>query len=482
MGYGERVRFEMDRTTRLRIDRRALLAALVSAPCSASAGGRPWAAAEALKLRLSPPRFNPRRWSIRAFGAAEGDLDATSAAIARAIEACVSAGGGRVVVPPGRWPTGAIRLRSGVDLHLEKGAHLVFSTDPAHYPLVATRWEGVELLNYSPLVFADGERNVAITGEGTLDGQGAAWWSWSSGPQFGWRAGLPNQLKARQALFDMAERGVPVAERIFGDGHYLRPMMVQFQNCTNVLVEGVTLRDSPCWTLHPVLCRNVTVRDVTFIGHGPNTDGCDPESVDDMVIERCTFDCGDDCIAIKSGRNADGRRLARPTRNILIQDCVMKDGHGGVVIGSEVSGGVDNVFVQRCHMDSDQLWYALRFKNNAMRGGVIQDIYARDITVGRVSRAAILCDFNYEEGGRGGFTPVLRKVRIERMRARAAAQVADLQGLPNAPLGEIVLSDCRFDGVSKASLIAHASALRLERVTVNGRRVLSPAQLSAPPT
>jgi polygalacturonase len=466
------------------LSRRALLAtatAMVAAPSLAKPASDDWSSATAIRHTVRPPRFSARIWDIVSFGAVEGDVDATSTAIDRAIQACATAGGGRVFVPRGHWPTGVIRLRSGVELHLATGATLAFSTDPKRYPIVATRWEGVELMNYSPLVFADGERDVAITGRGTLDGRGKAWWSWSSGPQFGWRAGLPNQIKARQALFDMAERGVPVAQRVFGEGSYLRPMMVQFQNCTNVLVEGVTLRDSPCWTLHPVLCRNVTVRDVTFIGHGPNTDGCDPESVDGMVIERCTFDCGDDCIAIKSGRNADGRRLAKPTRNILIQDCVMKDGHGGVVIGSEVSGGVENVFVQRCHMDSEDLWYALRFKNNAMRGGIIQDIYARDITVGRVSRAAILCDFNYEEGARGGFTPVLRRIRIERMRASAAAQVADLQGLPNAPLGEIVLSDCRFDGVTKASVIAHADALRLERVSVNGRRVATPALLSASP-
>jgi polygalacturonase len=468
-----------------RSHRRIILAAitgLLTAPGLANGKSDDWDRAAAIRRSICPPVFASRTWSIRSFGADEGELETTSVAIAAALEACAAAGGGRVLVPPGRWPTGAIRLKSRVELHLAAGATLVFGTDPKHYPIVATRWEGVELMNYSPLVFADGERDVAITGRGTLDGQGAAWWSWSSGPQFGWRPGLPDQREARQALFDMSERGVPVARRVFGDGHYLRPMMVQFQNCANVLVEGVTLRDSPCWTLHPVLCRNVTVRDVTMIGHGPNTDGCDPESVDGMVIERCTFDCGDDCIAIKSGRNADGRRLARPTRNILIQDCVMKDGHGGVVIGSEVSGGVDNIFVQRCRMDSDKLWYALRFKNNAMRGGVVQDIYVRDVEIGRVSRAAILCDFNYEEGARGGFTPVLRRVRIERMRAHAAAQVADLQGLPNAPLGEIMLSDCRFNGVTKPSVIAHADALRLERVTVNGRRVDAPALLSAPPT
>lgn len=466
--------------------RRALLAtaaAAVAAPAlAAPRSSEAWARVRKIRGAVRPPRFPARTWSIAAFGAVEGDSATTSAAIERAIQACSAAGGGRVLVPSGRWTTGAIRLRSHVELHVAGGATLVFSTRPADYPIVATRWEGVELMNYAPLIFADGERDVAITGRGTLDGQGAAWWSWSSGAQFGWRPGMPNQRKAREALFDMAERGVPVAQRVFGDGHFLRPMMVQFQNCRNVLVEGVTLRDAPCWTLHPVLCRNVTVRDVTVIGHGPNTDGCDPESVDGMIIERSTFDCGDDCIAIKSGRNADGRRLATATRDVLIQDCVMKDGHGGVVIGSEVSGGVENVFVQRCRMDSDGLWYALRFKNNAMRGGVIQDVYVRDVAVGRVSRAAILCDFNYEEGARGGFTPVLRRVRIERMRATAAAQVMDLQGLPSAPLDDIALSDCRFGGVTKASVIEHTRGLRLDGVTVNGRRVPSPAALSVSPT
>jgi polygalacturonase len=445
--------------------------ALLTIPSLARAAADPWEKAEQIQRAAKPPVFPPRRFSIVESGAVEGDVDATSAAFARAIDDCAKAGGGRVVVPAGTWPTGAVRLRSRVELHLEKGATIVFSTDPARYPMVATRWEGVELMSYSPLVFADGERDVAITGQGVLDGQGSAWWSWSSGQRFGWRPGLPNQREARAKLFKMAEDGVPVAQRVFGEGSYLRPMMVQFQNCANVLVEGVTLKDSPCWTLHPVLCRNVIVRDITAIGHGPNTDGCNPESVDGMLIEGCTFDSGDDCIAIKSGRNADGRRLRVPSRNILIQDCVMKDGHGGVVIGSEISGGAHDIFARRCRMDSADLWYALRFKNNAMRGGVIENIHFQDIEVGQVSRAAVICDFNYEEGARGGFKPVLRGVRIERMHTRAAAQVLDLQGLPGAPVFDILLRDCRFDDVTRPSIIAHTQGLSLDNVRVNGQPV-----------
>ncbi|MDB5455267.1 MAG: glycoside hydrolase family 28 protein [Caulobacter sp.] len=446
-------------------------AASLAAPALAYGATDAWAGAAAIERRARPPVFPSRVFNIVAAGAVADDVDQTTAAFARAIQQCAEAGGGRVLVPPGRWLTGAIRLRTGVELHLAQGATLVFSTDPARYPIVATRWEGVELMNYSPLIFADGERDVAITGRGVLDGQGAAWWSWSSAPRFGWRPGLPNQREARNALFRMAEQGVPVARRVFGDGHSLRPMMLQFQNCANVLVEGVTLRDSPCWTIHPVLSRNVIVRDVTVIGHGPNTDGCDPESVDGMLIERCTFDTGDDCIAIKSGRNADGRRLARPTRNILIQDCLMKDGHGGVVIGSEVSGGVRDIFIRRCRMDSPNLWYALRFKNNAMRGGVVENIHCRDVQVGRLARAAITCDFNYEEGARGAFTPVLRNLTVERMSAQATVQVLDSQGLPTAPVRDIVLRDCQFDGVTQPSIITHTMGLRLERVRVNGKPV-----------
>lgn len=462
------------RTSLLNSTRRQAMAGLATsfaAPSSALATIESWAGAARILRQIRPPTFAARRFDITDMGARAGDVDATSAAFAKAIDACAAAGGGRVVVPPGRWTTGAIRLRSGVELHVSEGAVLVFSTDPTRYPLVATRWEGVELMNHSPLIFADGERDVAVTGKGEIDGQGPAWWPWSSGKQFGWRPGLPDQRPARNALFRMAEDNVLVSQRVFGDGQYLRPMMLQFQNCENVLVEGVTLRDSPCWTIHPVLSRNVTVRGVTVVGHGPNTDGCNPESVDGMLIEHCVFDSGDDCIAIKSGRNADGRRLARPSRNILIQDCVMKDGHGGVVIGSEVSGGVDTVFVRRCRMDSQNLWYALRFKNNAMRGGVIQNIFCQDIEVGRVSRAAITCDFNYEEGATGAFTPVLRNVQIQRMNTRAASQVLDLQGLPAAPVSDIVLADCRFDGVTQASIIRHTYGLTLNDVRVNGRRV-----------
>lgn len=461
------------------LTRRVFLSSVGATTGLAAVGGRldakvgAWQRAADLSSAIRPPHFPNRTVDVLAMGARADGQSLSTQAFDRAIRACSERGGGQVLVPPGHYRSGAIRLRSGVNLHLAAGATITFSSDPADYPMVRTRWEGVELINYSPLVFADGETDVAITGQGTLDGAGAAWWPWSGSPLFGWHSGLPNQSPSRSILFAMAERGVPVDQRIFGAGHGLRPMLVQFQRCANILVEGVTLRDSPFWTIHPVLCRNVTIRRVSVIGHGPNTDGCDPESVDGMIIEHCSFDTGDDCIAIKSGRNADGRRLGTPARNILIRDCTMRDGHGGVVIGSEVSGGVDGVFVERCHMDSPNLWYALRFKNNALRGGRVEHIHCRDIHVGQVAKAAIGCDFTYEEGANGPFPPILRDVSIARMKAASATRVLDLQGLPDAPIDNIRLADCRFDGVTAPSIVSHVRELALHRISVNGHRVAS---------
>lgn len=234
-----------------------------------------------------------------------------------------------------------------------------------------------------------------------------------------------------------------------------------------MLIEDVRLRNSPCWNIHPVQCRNVIVRGIDIFGHGPNNDGCNPEAVDLMLIEDCIFDTGDDCITIKSGRNADGRRLARPAQNILIRNCRMRDGHGGVVIGSEISGGVRWVFAENCQMDSPNLWYALRFKNNAMRGGKLEDLYFRNIHVGQVGKAVMTCEFNYEERAKGAFKPILSRVVIEKLTADYALCVLDSQGLPEAPVSDITMRGCRFDGVTEPSIITYTDNLRLEDVRVN---------------
>lgn len=458
------------------------MAPWIAAVAARQAEANGWALVPDILGRIAPPSFPARDFPVTEHGASgDGRRDCTDG-FRRAIAACHAAGGGRVVVPAGRFLTGPIHLRSHVNLHVSKGATLAFSRDPrACLPAVFTRWEGVELMGYSPFVYAFEQENVAITGEGVLDGQAdpSHWWPWKGQVRHGWRRGDPHQGPARDRLFRMAEEGVPVSDRVFGEGDYLRPQFIQTYRCRNVLVEGVTIRRSPMWEIHPVLCTNVVVRGVTVETHGPNNDGCNPESCRDVLIEDCTFDTGDDCIAIKSGRNADGRRLAAPSEHIIVRGCRMKDGHGGVTLGSEISGGVRSVFVERCTMDSPNLERALRFKNNAARGGVLEHVYMRDVTVGRVSDSVLSIDFRYEEGDGGAFTPVARDVEMRGVTSRRSPYALYLRGLPGAPIGEVRIVDCVFDGVEKGNLVEHVEGLELRNVRINGRAAPAGARVPA---
>ena len=422
-----------------------------------------WATASQILARVRPPEFPARDVDLLRHGAKGDGAADCSGAFRAAIDACHDAGGGRVVVPAGRFLTGAIRLRSNVNLHLSEGATIAFRPEAeAYLPLVLTRFEGVELMNYSPFVYALDERNVAITGRGTLDGQASAqqWWSWRTG-----------QAPSRTRLIQMATDGVPPEKRVFGDGtSRLRPNFVQPYRCENVLIEDVTVVNSPMWELHPVLCRNVIVRGVKINSHGPNNDGCDPESCRDVLIEKCTFDTGDDCIALKSGRNDDGRRLHTPIENVVIRDCDMRDGHGGVVIGSEISGGARNIFAEKCRMDSPRLDRVLRFKNNAARGGLVERIAMRDVTVGEVAEAIVAADFYYEEGRNGAYAPILRDVDVRNVTSRKSKYALLLKGFAESPISNVRVADCRFDGVAEPDVLEGVRDLTLTNVTVNGRR------------
>ncbi len=417
----------------------------------------------AILARIKAPQFAQRDFLIADVGAlAEADC---TAALGKAIAACHAAGGGRVVVPAGVWLTGAVHLRSNVNLHLAEGATLRFNPEPAKYlPVVLTRFEGIECMNYSPLIYAFEQENVAITGKGTLDGSATweTWWAWNDKSK-----GEPRkQVADRKQLDEQGTAGVPVAERIYGEGHFLRPNFIQPYRCKNVLIEGVTIVNSPMWVIHPVLCTNVTVRGVTVRSLGTNNDGCDPESCRDVLIEDCLFETGDDCIAIKSGRNNDGRRVGVPSENIVIRRCTMRDGHGGVTMGSEISGSVRNVFVSDCKMDSPNLDRAIRFKSNAVRGGVIENIHVRDVEIGRVARAVLSVEFDYEEGANGPHKPVLRNVNISNVTSASSGSVATITAFPGAVIEGVRLKDCQFRGVEAADLLKHAGSLALENVTI----------------
>jgi polygalacturonase len=445
-------------------------------PWVVEAGTDPWKTLYPQILsRVKPPIFTRKEFAITKFGArADGASDSTSA-IAAAIEACSKAGGGRVVVPAGEFLAGAIHLKSNVNLYISKGATVKFSTDPKKYPNVRTRFEGMECMNFSPFIYAYDQTNIAVTGDGTLDGQAdeRSWWAWHGSSKYGWKEGMPNQRTARARLYEMMEKGVSITERVFGEGSYLRPNFIQPHRCKNVLIEGIKIINSPMWEIHPVLCENVTVRKIAISSHGPNNDGCDPESCKDVLIEDCQFDTGDDCIAIKSGRNEDGRRIGVPTENVIVRGCQMKDGHGGVTIGSEISGGVRNVFAENCNMNSPNLEQALRVKNNAARGGLLENFYFRNITVGEVKYALISIDFNYEEGAKGAFTPVVRNFVVDRLTSGKSKFGLNIQGLDKAPVYDIAISNSTFENVSGGNVIKNVFGLKLDNVRFNGKVVES---------
>nr|WP_040664232.1 glycoside hydrolase family 28 protein [Nafulsella turpanensis] len=434
-----------------------------------------WDEVDEILEQIEPPTFPDRDFVITEFGAvADGETDNTEA-IRKAIIACNEAGGGRVVVPEGEFFTGPIHLLSNVNLHVSEDATLLFSTNPKDYlPLVFTRWEGVELMNYSPLIYAFEQENIAITGKGTLDGQAneTNWWPWKGKKEYGWKEGMPNQNDEdkRAALFQMAEDGVPVEERIFGEGFYLRPQFVQPYRSKNILIEDVTIINSPMWILNPVLCENVTIEGVRVVSHGPNSDGCDPESSKNVLIKDCYFNTGDDCIAIKSGRNADGRRINVPSENIVIQGCTMVDGHGGVVIGSEISGGVRNVFAEDCEMSSPNLERALRIKTSSMRGGIVENVYLRNIEVGQVADQVIRVNMFYEDSG--AFIPTVRNIEVKNMTVENGGEVGVLlEGYEQSPVQNVRLINVEIEEVEEPFIFSNVEDIVFEDVIINGEEI-----------
>ncbi|GAA4712561.1 hypothetical protein GCM10023228_18030 [Brevibacillus fulvus] len=431
-----------------------------------------WEQVPQILNQIVPPSFPDRIFDITDYGAVgDGKTDATEA-FRQAIEAANAAGGGRVVVPAGTYLTGAIHLKSNVNLHVTENAVVKFSQDPKKYlPVVLTRWEGIELYNYSPLIYAYGVENIAITGSGTLDGQGdnEHWWPWKGKKEYGWTEGQPNQEADRNRLIEMGEKNVPVEQRVFGDGHYLRPSFIQPYNSKNILIEGVTVLNSPMWQINPVLSENITIQNVKIIGHGPNNDGIDPESVKNMLIKDSYFDNGDDCIAIKSGRNADGRRINVPTENVVIQGNHMKDGHGGVTIGSEMSGGVRNIFAENNLMDSPNLERAIRFKTNWVRGGIIENVYVRDNEVKNLESEVLSIDMTYEEGMDGDYPPVVRNIELRNVTSNGGKYGVYIKAFEGSPVTNLRIIDSSFNNVKTPAVMEHVEGATFSRFFINGK-------------
>jgi polygalacturonase len=383
------------------------------------------------------PHIPERVFDVREYGAVSDGRTKSTLAFERAIEAASRAHGGRVLVPSGRYLTGPIHLESNVELHLADGAELLFSQDFKDYlPPVLTRWEGLEVMNYSPLIYARDCTNVAITGRGKLDGQGAAWWPWKK-----------SQGDAAKRLYEMATSGVPTGQRVFGVEGGLRPSFVQTLGCRNVLVEGVTIVNGPMWTIHPVYSENVIVRDVRVITEGPNNDGVNPDSSRNVLIEDSFFSTGDDCVVIKSGLNEDGWRVGKPSENIVVRRLRGERGHGGVVIGSEMSGGVRNVWVTDSEFKGTDR--GLRIKSMRGRGGVIENVYYENVRHEDLRLMVVEITTFYASSTLKPQTdspPSIRSVHVRNVSARGARQAMELVGLP-----ELKLADVSFENVTISS-------------------------------
>ena len=456
-----------------------LLIILLFIPCAAMANA--WDTQyKQIEKNIRQPEFKDKSYNITDFGASTKAKAADNQkAINKAIATCSKNGGGRVVIPEGTFITGAITMLSKVNLHIEKNGVLLFAFQPELYPIVPTRWEGIDCWNLQPCVYAYKQTDIAITGQGTIDGGGEndTWWKWCGKDHYGWKEGIISQKSGSRArLLKMAEDGVDMNERKFGPQDGLRPQLINFNQCDGILIEDVTLLRSPFWVIHPLLSKNITVRGVHINNDGPNGDGCDPESCDGVLIENCFFNTGDDCIAIKSGRNNDGRLWGRPSENIIIRNCEMQNGHGGVVLGSEISGGCRNVFAENCKMDSPDLDRVIRIKTNTCRGGIIENLYARNIEVGQCGESVLKINLDYEpkEICCRGYAPTVRNINIENItcqKSKYGVQIIALDSVCN--VYDINVKNCRFNGVKDGNFESGQTRnINFDNLIINGSLVL----------
>lgn len=433
--------------------------------------------ADKIVNKIKKTKFPDNTFNIIDYGALADGTTKNTLAIKKAIEACYKAGGGKVIIPSGKFLTGPIVLKSNINLHLEEGAEVLFSKDHEDYlPVVHTSYEGQELMNYSPLIYAYKEKNIAVTGKGMFNGQASNtnWWPWSSKGTYGYIEGTPQQKDSHNLprLWKMAENNTPVSERIFGKGHQLRPLFIQTFECDNVLLQDVTFTNAPFWVIHPIKCNYVRVDGVKVISHGPNNDGCDPEYSKNVHITNCLFDTGDDCIAIKSGRNNDGRRVNITSENIVIENCYMKDGHGGVVMGSEISAGVRNVFVRNCKMDSPELERAIRIKTNTLRGGFVENLFVKNIQVGQVKESVLRINTYYGIYGtqEGEFIPTIKNIHLEDIEVENGGKYGVLiKGRAEKPIQNITLTNVTIKKAETDLSVEHSEPIIFENTTINGK-------------
>ena len=408
--------------------------------------------------------FQAKDFDIRRYGAKADGHTVCTKALAKAIAACSKAGGGRVVVPAGTWITGPIHLKSNVNLHLAEGAVLSFTDNPKDYlPAVKTTWEGIECYNYSPLVYAYGCENVSITGPGTLKPKMDTWRKWFARPKA--------HMDASRALYAMASTDVAIEDRQMarGDNNF-RPHLVQFNRCKNVLLDGFKVRESPFWTIHMFMCDNGIARNLDVYAHGHNNDGIDLEMTSNFLVEKCRFDQGDDAVVIKSGRNQDAWRTHTPSENIVIRNCTIVKGHALLGIGSEMSGGVRNVYMHDISAPSSVL-QVLQIKTNERRGGFIENIYVDGVETENAQRiVAIYTDVMYQWRRIVPTFEVaptrISNINVSNIKARNTDAVLELRGDARMPVRGVNINNVSVEKVNDFfSLIENVVDLNTNNIT-----------------
>lgn len=421
--------------------------------------------------KILPPSFPEKKYIITDYY--DGQDSLYTKAINQAIEECSSQGGGKVIIPNGEYLTAPIRLRSNVNLYLSDHTVLKFTTDCRMFDTVLTRIEGIDCYNISPLIYAYGETNIAITGKGTIDGQASeSNWFHKNRIQ-GVVEANGERVGEKTLLYEMKDDSVSVKKRIFAKEKGIRPQFINLYKCKNILMEDFTINRSPFWLIHPLLSENITVRRVKMQSHGKNNDGCDPESCKNVLIEDCDFDTGDDCIAIKSGRDEDGRFWNIPSENIIVRNCRMKDGHAGVAIGSEITGGCSNVWVENCTMDSPKLDRIIRIKSNAMRGGEVKNIFVRNITIGECKESILGMELKYWHVNNGPYLPYFHHIYFENITSKKSQYVLHLDGFEDKMQARyIFIKDCQFNGVTSSDVnkVIGADQIHFDNVKVNGKK------------
>lgn len=456
--------------------------------------------------RIDSPKFPKRTVCITQFGAIGNGVHLCTDAFAKAINAVASKGGGTVTVPLGIWFTGPIVFQSNVRLHLEKGAIILFSPDKDLYPLVETVFEGLDTKRCQSPISGRNLVNIAITGYGAIDGNGQYWrpvkkekvterqWQRviARGGAFKrdtyW---MPSQAYVEaDAIADMnVLRGLKTDEEFLRYRDFLRPVMVSFIECKNVWLEGVTFQNSPAWNIHPLMCENVIIENITVRNpsYAANGDGIDIESCKNVILVNSTFDVGDDGICVKSGKNEDGRRRARPMENLIVDNCIVFKGHGGFVVGSEMSGGVRNIKVSNCKFLGTDV--GLRFKSRRGRGGVVENIYIENIAMFNIATEPLLFDLYYMNRSavevlEGNITapvvpeippvdittPTFRNIHIKNIYCKNARRAMYFNGLPENPIEGIYIENATIVSTLGAE-IKQSTRIKLKNIditTANG--------------